>query len=47
MFLSIIEFLCRSIRYKFPQCRLLPYKLKAIDKIAVKEVCVMMVAKVI
>jgi len=46
-FLSIIEFLCWSMRHTFPERRLLHEKLNAFDKIAVREMCEIIVAIVI
>jgi len=47
MFLSIIQFLCWSKQHMFPECRLLHEELIPFNRIAVKETCVIIVAKVV
>jgi len=46
-FLGFIEFLCWSIRYMFPECRLLHEKLNAFNRSAVGKTCVICGVKIV
>jgi len=47
MFRSTIKLLCWGIRHRFPECRVLPEELNALNRIAVKEMYVRIILKIV